>query len=102
MALRITDECLNCFACISDCLNEAISEGDIIHVIDSARCTECIGSYDKPSCIEVCPVEEAIERDPERVETPASLLTRWKTLHPGETPVLFDREIGRASCRERV
>ena len=34
MALRITDDCLNCFACISDCPNEAISEGAVIHVID--------------------------------------------------------------------
>lgn len=92
MALRITDDCLNCFACISDCPNEAISEGDIIHVIDSDRCTECVGSHDKPSCIEVCPVEEAIEWDSERVETPETLLARWKTLHPGEAPTLFDIE----------
>jgi len=92
MALRITDDCLNCYACISDCPNEAISEGEVIHVIDSARCTECVGSHDKPSCIEVCPVEEAIEWDPEHVETPATLLARWKTLHSGATPTLFERE----------
>ncbi|HJP39470.1 MAG TPA: YfhL family 4Fe-4S dicluster ferredoxin [Gammaproteobacteria bacterium] len=92
MALRITDDCLNCFACISDCPSEAISEGDVIHVIDPDRCTECVGSHDKPSCIEVCPVEEAIEWDPERVETADMLLDRWKTLHPHEIPELFDQE----------
>lgn len=92
MALRITDECLNCYACISDCPNEAISEGDAIHVIDPRRCTECVGSYDRPSCIEVCPVEEAIEWDPERVETAETLVERWQGLHPGETPTLFDKE----------
>ena len=92
MALRITDDCLNCFACITDCPNEAISENGVIHVIDPDRCTECIGSHDKPSFIEVCPVEEAIEWDPERVEVPEMLLDRWKTLHPGETPTLFNQE----------
>ena len=89
MALRITDECLNCYACISDCPNEAISEGDEYHEIDSGRCTECIGSHDRPSCIEVCPVEEAIEWDSVHVETTDVLLARWKTLHPGEAPALY-------------
>ena len=92
MALRITDDCLNCFACISDCPNEAISEGAVIHVIDSSLCTECVGSYESPRCIKVCPADTAIEWDPERVETRETLLARWEKLHPGETPVLFDNE----------
>jgi ferredoxin len=92
MALRITDDCLNCFACISDCPNEAIAEGDVIHVIDSSKCTECVGSHEKPSCIEICPVETAIEWDPERVETEETLLARWASLHPGETPRLFETQ----------
>jgi len=92
MALRITTECLNCYACISDCPNEAISGGVKIHVIDPERCTECVGAHASPRCVQVCPVETAIEPDPERVEARATLLERWQTLHPGEQPRLFDAD----------
>jgi ferredoxin len=91
MALRITDDCLNCYACISDCPNEAIAAGKRIHVIDPDRCTECIGSHESPRCMEVCPVETAISPDPERVESQEQLLARWQGLHPGEEPTLFDK-----------
>ena len=90
MALRITSACVNCYACLSGCPNEAISEGDAIHVIDPQRCTECVGSHATPNCRLVCPVGEAIEPDPEHVESRDTLLARWRELHPGETPELFD------------
>lgn len=90
MSLRITDDCLNCFACISECPNKAISEGDVIHAIDPDLCTECVGSHESPRCIKVCPVETAIEWDPERVESRETLLARWGRLHPGEMPRIFD------------
>jgi ferredoxin len=32
MAMIITDECTNCDACVAECPNEAISEGDVIYV----------------------------------------------------------------------
>lgn len=51
MAHKITEECINCSACISECPEEAISEGDEIAVIDPGKCTDC------GSCVEVCPVE---------------------------------------------
>ena len=55
MALKITEECINCGACEPECPNEAISVGDPIYVIDPLRCTECVGAEDEPQCKLVCP-----------------------------------------------
>jgi ferredoxin len=49
MALMITDECIACGACISECPNEAISEGEP-YVINADLCTECVGFFDSPQC----------------------------------------------------
>ena len=57
MALIINEECIACSACVDECPNEAISEGDPIYVIDPNKCTECVGFYDEPQCVTVCPVE---------------------------------------------
>ncbi len=57
MSLMITDECINCDVCEPECPNEAISQGDTIYQIDPNKCTECIGHYDTPQCVEVCPVD---------------------------------------------
>lgn len=57
MALKITDECINCAACEPECPTEAISEGDEYYVIDPDKCVECEGHFDEPQCISVCPVE---------------------------------------------
>ena len=51
VAHKITDECISCAACESECPEEAISEGDEIYVIDPDKCTDC------GSCVEVCPTE---------------------------------------------
>ncbi len=57
MAMKITEECINCGACEPECPVSAISEGDEIYVIDPAVCVECKGHYDSPRCVEVCPVD---------------------------------------------
>ena len=57
MALMITDECINCDVCEPECPNGAISQGEEIYQIDPNKCTECVGHYDTPQCIEVCPVD---------------------------------------------
>ena len=57
MSLLITDECINCDVCEPECPNEAISQGDSIYQIDPNKCTECIGHYETPQCVEVCPVD---------------------------------------------
>ncbi len=53
MAYMITDDCACCGACIDECPNHAISEGDSKYVIDPAKCTECDGG--EPKCASVCP-----------------------------------------------
>ena len=57
MVLLITDECINCDVCEPECPNDAISQGEEIYVIDPKRCTECVGHFDQPQCVEVCPVD---------------------------------------------
>src|SRR5256885_12963542 len=55
MALKITDQCINCDVCEPECPNDAISMGEEIYVIDFRRCTECVGHFEAPRCVEVCP-----------------------------------------------
>lgn len=81
MATYITDACINCGACVPECPNEAITEGDSIYVIDPERCTECVGFNQKEACQSVCPVECCLP-DPKRVETEAQLIARAVELHP--------------------
>ena len=68
MALMITDECINCDVCEPECPNDAISQGPEIYVIDPKKCTECVGHFDTPQCVEVCPVD-CIPVNPDHVET---------------------------------
>lgn len=53
MAYKITDECIACGACESECPVEAISSGDIF-TIDPAKCTDC------GNCAAVCPVSAPV------------------------------------------
>jgi ferredoxin len=57
MALLITDECINCDVCEPECPNQAIFQGVEIYQIDPKRCTECVGHFDTPQCVAVCPVD---------------------------------------------
>jgi ferredoxin len=79
MALFITDECIACGACISECPNEAISEGSI-YKIDTNLCTECVGFFDEPQCVTVCPVD-AIQLDPNHREDKNQLLEKKIRIH---------------------
>ncbi|MDR1646819.1 MAG: YfhL family 4Fe-4S dicluster ferredoxin [Zoogloeaceae bacterium] len=79
MALRITDECINCDVCEPECPNEAITQGDEIYQIDPAKCTECVGHYDEPQCVQVCPVD-CIPKDPAHEETEDQLRAKYEKL----------------------
>ena len=79
MALLITDECINCDVCEPECPNQAISMGPEIYQIDPARCTECVGHFDTPQCVQVCPVD-CIPVDPGRAETNAQLWAKYRVL----------------------
>lgn len=79
MALIITDECINCDVCEPECPNGAISQGEEIYVIDSKNCTECVGHYDVPQCVEVCPVD-CIVVNPDVVESEEQLRAKYESL----------------------
>ena len=82
MALKITDDCTSCDACVPVCPNEAISAGDVIYVIDPHHCTECVGAEDSPQCQLVCPAD-CIIPDPAHAETHDQLMAKYKALHAG-------------------
>ena len=56
MSLFITEECINCDVCESECPNQAIYQGLEIYEINPDLCTECVGHFDVPQCQVVCPV----------------------------------------------
>ncbi len=79
MALMITDECINCDVCEPECPNEAISQGEEIYEIDPNLCTQCVGHFETPQCIEVCPVD-CIIPDPNHPETSEQLQAKYQHL----------------------
>ena len=79
MALWITDECINCDVCEPECPNEAIYMGTEIYEIDPHKCTECVGHFDEPQCVQVCPVS-CIPVNPLHVETQEQLLAKYRRL----------------------
>ena len=95
MALLITDECINCDVCEPECPNQAISMGAEFYQIDPARCTECVGHFDEPQCVQVCPVS-CIPVNPAHVETPAQLLEKFRLLmgQAGAVPALHAAPAG--------
>jgi ferredoxin len=50
MAYKITDACVSCGACASECPVNAINQGDTQYEIDPATCIDC------GNCANVCPV----------------------------------------------
>ncbi len=79
MALMITDECINCDVCEPECPNEAIFLGPEIYQIDPSRCTECVGHFNEPQCVQVCPVS-CIPIHPEHVESRETLWAKYRRL----------------------
>ena len=50
MAYKISDECIKCGACASNCPVSCIHEGSTKYEIDPSSCIEC------GTCAGVCPV----------------------------------------------
>jgi ferredoxin len=80
MALKITEECINCDVCEPECPNEAIFQGSEIYEIDPDRCTECVGHFDEPQCRQVCPVDCIPLAF---LETPEELLEKYHRVTAG-------------------
>ena len=102
MAIKITDDCINCEACEPECPNNAIyapeeswkfSDGttmsddsekeavsDEFFYIATDKCTECRGFNEEPACAAVCPVDCCID-DEDNVETEEKLIAKKERLH---------------------
>ncbi|HEY93573.1 MAG TPA: YfhL family 4Fe-4S dicluster ferredoxin [Dehalococcoidia bacterium] len=80
MAYKISEECISCGACETECPNGAISEGETTYIIDPDRCTECVGAADASKCADICPVG-ACEPDPNRQENKEELQAKYDKLH---------------------
>lgn len=50
----ITEDCISCGACESECPESSISQGDSIYEIDQEKCTACA------TCASVCPVDACV------------------------------------------
>jgi ferredoxin len=85
MALIITDECINCDVCEPECPNEAIYLGPEIYEIDPNKCTECVGHFDEPQCVQVCPVA-CIPVNPAFVEDKETLWQKYRRLQSSVKP----------------
>jgi len=84
MALIITDECINCDVCEPECPNDAIFLGLEIYEIEPSKCTECVGHFDEPQCVQVCPVA-CIPVNPDFVEDQDSLWRKYRRLQASQT-----------------
>ncbi|HHD74325.1 MAG TPA: ferredoxin, partial [Nitratifractor sp.] len=50
-----------------------------IYLIDGDKCTECVGFFDEPQCISVCPVD-CITTDPDNIESVEELKYKLKQI----------------------
>jgi Fe-S-cluster-containing dehydrogenase component len=79
VALIITSDCINCDVCEPECPNHAIYMGPLIYEIDPQLCTECVGHFDQPQCVAVCPVA-CIPLDPAHEETREQLQAKYQRI----------------------
>lgn len=79
MALKITEECINCDVCAPVCPNQAIYQGESIFHILPDHCTECVGHFNDPQCVAICPVD-CIISDAAYQETPEMLMAKYQKL----------------------
>ena len=95
MALKITDECINCGVCEPECPNTAIYEGGVEWEFDGEsfdplndehyyivpkKCTECVGHFETSQCAEVCPVECCVV-DESLGESFDDLVAKYEAMH---------------------
>ena len=83
MALKITEECINCDVCEPVCPNQAIYMGEQIYEINPNLCTECVGHFEIPQCVDICPID-CIPKDENYVETNDQLYQKYLQLSKKE------------------
>lgn len=79
MALKITQECINCDVCEPACPNQAIVQGEEIYEINPHLCTECVGHFDTPQCQALCPVD-CIPLDSNHQESQSQLMAKYRKI----------------------
>lgn len=69
----ISSQCTGCSACETECPNVAIVEKGGTFAINPKKCTECIGHFEEPQCVAVCPVDKTcvIDTSLPRYQPPA-------------------------------
>ena len=91
MAVKITDICIACGACIDECPVEAIVDdddnptGEDIYYVYADKCVECVGHHDEPACAAACPTEGCIVWS-DVVDGQASRDEIGADLRKGDTP----------------
>lgn len=77
MAVRITDLCITCDACLDGCPTKSIVSADEnptgqdIYYVNPETCTECGGGDIVPQCADGCPVDAFVwdkPTNPEKVD----------------------------------
>jgi len=84
MALMIASDCVNCDVCEPECPNTAIYMGEEIYIINCDLCTECVGHYDSPVCIDICPAD-CIVINPDYAENTNQLYTKYLNMSFNDT-----------------
>ena len=79
MALKITEECINCDVCEPVCPNQAIYMGEQIYEINPELCTECVGHFEIPQCVDICPID-CIPKDESYAERDDQLYQKYLKL----------------------
>ncbi|MGL4483878.1 MAG: DUF362 domain-containing protein [Anaerovoracaceae bacterium] len=51
MAYKISDDCIECGVCVTECPTKAIEIATGVHLIDAEMCIDC------GACADVCPVD---------------------------------------------
>ncbi len=82
MATLISEACIACGACLPECPNDAIFEGEDLYFIEPERCTECVTFFGEEQCAKVCPVDVCLP-DPDFRESEQALIAKAQALHPG-------------------
>ena len=95
----ITDECINCDVCEPECPNDAISMGEEIYEIDPHKCTECVGHFDEPQCVQICPVA-CIPVNPAHVESRETLWQKFERLTAAKAAVVAPSSPSSAAPRD--
>ena len=79
MALVIESSCINCGCCEPECPTQAIYKPGNRLVINSTKCTECVGHFESPQCVDFCHVQ-CIKPDVNHIENEEQLMIKFATL----------------------